>query len=37
MIVIYYAAVKHLQLAVKWFWGWMCCPTIKISLQLFGY
>ena len=35
MIAMYYAALKHLQLAIKWFWGWMCCLTLAISLQLF--
>lgn len=35
MIGMYYNAVKKLQLSTKWFWGWACCLTVAISLQLF--
>ncbi len=35
MIVTYYKVVTQLLLSIKWFWGWMLCLTIAISLQLF--
>jgi hypothetical protein len=35
MIVTYYKVVNQLLLSLKWFWGWMLCLTIALSLQLF--
>lgn len=35
MIVMYYRAVVKTQINIKWFWGWMLCLLIAISLQLF--
>ncbi len=35
MIVTYYKVVNQLLLSTKWFWGWMFCLSIAISLQLF--
>ena len=35
MILIYYKVVKQMDMSVKWFWGWMVCLAIAISLQLF--
>ncbi len=35
MIVTYYKVVNQLLLSLKWFWGWMLCLIIAISLQLF--
>lgn len=35
MIVLYYRAVQHTGISIKWFWGWMFCLVIAVSLQLF--
>jgi hypothetical protein len=35
MIAMYYNAVTKMQLSTKWFWGWIFCLAIAISLQLF--
>jgi len=35
MIVLYYNVVKQTAIATKWFWGWVGCLAIAISLQLF--
>jgi hypothetical protein len=35
MIGMYYSAVTKMQLSLKWFWGWMGCLAVAISLQLF--
>lgn len=34
MIMMYYRTVKKTGLSIKWFWGWMICLVIAISLQL---
>jgi len=34
MISLYYWAVKRSALAYKWFWGWIICLGIAITLQL---
>ncbi len=35
MIALYYKAVLQSQVSTKWFWGWVGCLAIAISLQLF--
>ena len=35
MIILYFDAVKNTGISVKWFWGWMFCLSLAISLQLF--
>ncbi len=35
MIALYYKSVLQLQVSTKWFWGWVGCLAIAISLQLF--
>jgi len=35
MIAMYYRAVLKNGIGVQWFWGWMCCLAIAITLQLF--
>ncbi len=35
MILIYYNVVKQINISILWFWGWMFCLTIAVSLQLF--
>ena len=34
MIVLYFLNVQKLALSKKWFWGWMICLAIAITLQL---
>ncbi|MEI9955032.1 MAG: hypothetical protein WDM90_01650 [Ferruginibacter sp.] len=34
MIVLYFLNVKRLGLPMKWFWGWIFCLAIAITLQL---
>jgi hypothetical protein len=34
MIVLYFLNVQKLALPKKWFWGWMVCLAIAITLQL---
>ena len=34
MIVLYFLNVRKLALPKKWFWGWICCLAIAITLQL---
>lgn len=34
MIVLYFLNVQKLGLPKKWFWGWICCLAIAITLQL---
>ncbi len=34
MIVLYFLNVQKLALPKKWFWGWICCLAIAITLQL---
>jgi hypothetical protein len=34
MIVLYFLNVQKLALPKKWFWGWICCLVIAITLQL---
>lgn len=34
MIVLYFLNVQKLALSKKWFWGWIGCLAIAISLQL---
>lgn len=34
MIVLYFLNVKSCNLQIKWFWGWICCLAIAITLQL---
>ena len=35
MIVLYYKAVRQTAIATKWFWGWVGCLAIAVTLQLF--
>lgn len=35
MLVLYYTAVKKTGIGLKWFWGWVFCLSIAVSLQLF--
>ena len=35
MIPMYYYSVKKTGISTKWFWGWMSCLVIAVSLQLF--
>ena len=35
MIPLYYYSVKKTGISIKWFWGWMSCLVIAVSLQLF--
>jgi hypothetical protein len=35
MIAMYYRKVIQMSLSAKWFWGWVVCLAIAISLQLF--
>jgi len=35
MIGMYYKAVLQTAISTKWFWGWIACLAIAISLQLF--
>ena len=35
MIILYYKKVKQTAIPTKWFWGWIGCLGIAISLQLF--
>jgi hypothetical protein len=34
MIVLYFLSVKKSGIAIKWFWGWIICLAIAITLQL---
>ncbi|TAG12457.1 MAG: hypothetical protein EAZ41_04070 [Sphingobacteriia bacterium] len=34
MIFMYFKVVTSLQLSKKWFWGWIYCLTIAITLQM---
>ncbi len=34
MIILYFLSVKKSAIPVKWFWGWICCLAIAITLQL---
>jgi len=34
MIALYFLNVHKLGLPKKWFWGWICCLAIAITLQL---
>ena len=34
MIILYFLNVQKLALPKKWFWGWIFCLTIAITLQL---
>lgn len=33
MIVLYYKTITKNGLSLKWFWGWLLCMAIAISLQ----
>lgn len=35
MVGMYYRSVKNMQLSSLWFWGWIVCLAIAISLQVF--
>ena len=35
MIIMYYKAVQQMEINKSWFWGWVVCLVIAISLQLF--
>ena len=35
MIATYYKAVVQMNISKIWFWGWVSCLAIAISLQLF--
>ncbi len=34
MIVLYFLNVKQTSIPIKWFWGWIFCLAIAITLQL---
>lgn len=34
MIFLYYQAVKKTELQLEWFWGWIICLLVAITLQL---
>lgn len=34
MIVLYYLNVRKCGLGAKWFWGWIACLAIAVTLQL---
>ena len=34
MLILYFFNVQKLALPKKWFWGWICCLAIAITLQL---
>lgn len=34
MIALYYYSVRKVGVSIKWFWGWICCLAVAISLQL---
>lgn len=34
MIILYFLNVQKLALSKKWFWGWIVCLAIAITLQL---
>lgn len=34
MIILYFLSVQKLALHKKWFWGWILCLAIAITLQL---
>ena len=34
MIILYFLNVKKLGVPIKWFWGWIICLAIAITLQL---
>jgi hypothetical protein len=34
MIILYFLNVQKTGLQKKWFWGWICCLAIAITLQL---
>ena len=34
MIILYFLNVRKSGLSDKWFWGWICCLVIAITLQL---
>jgi hypothetical protein len=34
MIVLYFLNVKNTEVSIKWFWGWIICLAIAITLQL---
>ncbi len=34
MIILYFLNVKRLGLPMKWFWGWIFCLVVAITLQL---
>ena len=36
MIIIYYNAVRQSLVSSQWFWVWVCCLAIAISLQIFA-
>ncbi len=35
MVGMYYRSVQNTQLSLLWFWGWIVCLAIAISLQIF--
>ncbi len=35
MIAIYYKVVIKVRISKRWFWGWICCLAVAISLQIF--
>lgn len=36
MIGMYYRSVEDTQLSSHWFWGWIVCLAIAVSLQVFA-
>ena len=35
MIFLYYQSVKKMDVSVKWFWAWIGCLIVAVSLQVF--
>jgi hypothetical protein len=35
MTVLYYKAVRHVRISQNWFYSWICCLVIAVSLQVF--
>ncbi len=35
MIALYYQSVKKTGISIKWFWAWIGCLAVAISLQVF--
>lgn len=34
MVVLYYQSVRSCRITIRWWWGWLVCLAIAITLQL---